>query len=77
MSDEKRNICNKKRNISAEKRNMYVEKRNTYAQKHNLDWRWSGLEKKMKWIGLEWRKGGGIGEKSCPKTHCFKKTNKT
>ena len=21
----------------------------------------------MKWIGLEWRKGGGIGEKSCPK----------
>ena len=27
----------------------------------------SGLEKKMKWIGLEWRKGGGIGEKSRPK----------
>ena len=32
-----------------------------------VDWRWSGLEKKMKWIGLEWRKGGEIGEKSCPK----------
>ncbi len=31
------------------------------------DWRWSGLEKKMKWIGLEWRKGGEIGEKSCSK----------
>ena len=35
------------------------------------------MEKKMKWIGLEWRKGGEIGEKSCPKTHFFEKTHKT
>ena len=21
---------------------------------HQVDWRWSGLEKQMKWIGLEW-----------------------
>ena len=42
-----------------------------------VDWRWSGLEKKMKWIGLEWRKGGEIGEKSCPKTHFLEKTHKT
>ena len=42
-----------------------------------LDWRWSGLEKKIKWIGLEWRKGGEIGEKSCPQTHFFENTHKT
>ena len=35
------------------------------------------MEKKMKWIGLEWRKGGKIGEKSCPKTHFFEKTHKS
>ena len=35
------------------------------------------MEKKMKWIGLEWRKGGEIGEKSCPKTHFFEKTHRT
>ena len=34
------------------------------------------MEKKMKWIGLEWRKGGKIGENSCPKTHFFGKTHK-
>ena len=22
-----------------------------------VDWRWSGLEKKMKWIGLDWSGG--------------------
>ncbi len=42
-----------------------------------VDWRWSGLEKKMKWIGLEWRKGGEIGEKSCPQTHFLTTTHKT
>ena len=42
-----------------------------------LDWRWSGLEKKMKWIGLEWRKGGEIGEKSCSKPYFLTKTHKT
>ena len=35
------------------------------------------MEKKMKWIGLEWRKGGEIGEKSFPETHFFEKTHKT
>ena len=35
------------------------------------------MEKKMKWIGLEWRKGREIGEKSCPKTHFSEKTHKT
>ncbi len=35
------------------------------------------MEKQMKWIGLEWRKGGRIGEKSCPQTHFFEKTHKT
>ena len=42
-----------------------------------VDWRWSGLENKMKWIGLEWRKGREIGEQSCPKTHFLTKTHKT
>ena len=27
--------------------------------------------------GLEWRKGGEIGEKSCPKRYFFEKTHKT
>ena len=39
------------------------------------NWGWSGLEKQMKWIGLEWRKGGGIGEKSCPENSLFRKTH--
>ena len=35
------------------------------------------MEKKMKWIGLEWRKRREIGEKSCPKIHFLTKTHKT
>ena len=35
------------------------------------------MEKKIKWIGLEWRKGREIGEKSCPKIHFLTKTHKT
>ena len=35
------------------------------------------MEKKMKWIGLEWKKRREIGEKICPKSHFFEKTHKT
>ena len=38
---------------------------------------WIGLEKKMKWIGLEWRRRREIGETSAQTTHFFEKTHKT
>ena len=34
------------------------------------------MKKKMKWIGLEWRKRREIGEKSCPKSHFSENTQK-
>jgi len=54
-----------------------VNRDNRDDRDNGVDWRWSGLEKKMKWIGLEWRKGGEIGEKSSPQPHFLTKTHKT